>query len=204
MNIYRYTLNSKTHSQYKYLRNIDFGKRESHLNYSNFRLLSDVSRRYLGTSTEKMADFDYSQLLDADLIILVGASYIGDNVGEYLEYTDAFTEPRYKRYQDMVLPTSVFGDSFLTAGTFLNIPTLFVGTRDVNEIENYGKYLSKFPYFIISHHDSIMGTLTEINLKKDAEVFIIATDKHHHDVKHTNIVLKQVEKELRLYARETD
>lgn len=204
MNIYRYTLNSKTHSQYKYLRNIDFGERESHLNYSNFRLLSDVSRRYLGTSTEKMADFDYSQLLDADLIILVGASYIGDNVGKYLEYTDAFTELRYKCYQNMVLPTSVFGDSFLTAGTFLNIPTLFVGTSDVNEIENYGKYLSKFPYFIISHRDSIMGTLTEINLKKDAKVFIITTDKHHHDVKHTNIVLKQVEKELRLYARETD
>ena len=204
MNIYRYTLNQKSHSQYKYLRNIDFGERESHLNYNNFRLLSDVSRRYLGTSTEKMADFDYSQLLDADLIILVGASYVGDNVKCNPIYTDEFTEPRYKRYQDMILPTSVFGDSFLTVGTFLNIPTLFVGTRDVNEIENYGKYLSKFPYFIVSHPDSIMGVLTEINLKKDAEVFIIATDKHHHDTKHTNIVLKQVEKELKLYAHEID
>lgn len=204
MNIYRYTLNSNSHSQYKYLKNIDFEDREDNRNYSNFRLLSDVSRRYLGTSTEKMVDFDYSQLLDADLIILVGASYIGDNVEENSEYLDVFTEPRYKRYQDMILPTSVFGDSFLTAGTFLNIPTLFVGTRDVNEIENYGKYLSKFPYFIISHRDSIIGTLTEINLKKDAEVFLIAVDKHHHDVKHTNIVLKQIEKELKLYAREID
>lgn len=204
MNIYRYTLNSKTHSQYKYLKDIDFADRENHLNYSDFRLLSDVSRKYLGTSSTKMANFNYAQLLGADLIILVGASYIGDNVEENSEYLDVFTEPRYKRYQDMVLPTSVFGDSFLIAGTFLNIPTLFVGTRDVNEIENYGKYLSKFPYFIISYRDSIMGTLTEINLKKDAEVFIIATDKHHHDTKHTNIVLKQVEKELRLYARETD
>ena len=204
MNIYKYTLNSKSHSQYKYLKVLDFGDREDNNNYSNFRLLSDVSRNYLGTSTEKMAEFDYSNLLDADLIILVGASYIGDNVEENFEYLDKLIEPRYKRYQDMILPTSVFGDSFLTASTFLNIPTLFVGTRDVNEIENYGKYLSKFPYFIISYRDSIMGTLTEINLKKDAEVFIIATDKHHHDTKHTNIVLKQVEKELRLYARFID
>lgn len=104
----------------------------------------------------------------------------------------------------MILPTSVFGDTFLTVGTFLNIPTLFVGTRDVEDIEKYGKYHSKFPYYIVSHHDSIMGVLTEINLKKDAEVFLIAVDKYHHDIKHTNIVLKQVEKELKLYAREID
>ena len=204
MNIYRYTLNSKSHSQYKYLKALDFGDREDNNNYSNFRLLSDVSRNYLGTSTEKAADFDYTQLLDADLIILVGASYIGENVKENFEYLDVFTEPRYKRYQDMILPTSVFGDTFLTAGTFLDIPTLFVGTGYVDSIEKYGKSIAKPPYYIISHRDSIMGVLTEINLKKDAEVFIIATDKHHHDTKHTNIVLKQVEKELKLYAREID
>lgn len=204
MNIYRYTLNSKAHSQYKYLKALDFGDREDNSNYSNFRLLSDVSRNYLGTSTEKMAKFDYSHLLDADLIILVGASYIGNNVEENFEYLDELIEPRYKRYQDMILPTSVFGDTFLTAGIFLDIPTLFVGTRDVDAIEKYGKSITKPPYYIISHRDSIMGVLTEINLKKDAEVFIIATDKHHHDTKHTNIVLKQVEKELKLYARFID
>lgn len=204
MNIYRYTLNQKSHSQYKYLKNIDFGEREDNSNYSDFRLLSDVSRKYLGTSTEKMADFNYSHLLSADLIILVGASYIGDNAEVYIRCNNDFIEPRHRRYQDMMLPTSVFGDAFLTAGTFLNIPTLFVGTRDVNEIESYGKYHSKFPYYIVSHHDSIMDVLNEINLKKDAEVFIIATDKHHHDTKHTNIVLKQVEKELKLYARYID
>lgn len=115
MNIYRYTLNSKSHSKYKYLKALDFGDRENNNNYSNFRLLSDVSRNYLGTSTEKTANFDYSHLLDADLIILVGASYIGDNVDGYLDCSDIFTEPRYKRYQDMILPTSVFGDTFLTA-----------------------------------------------------------------------------------------
>lgn len=167
-------------------------------------MLSDVSRNYLGTSTQKAANFDYSHLLSADLIILVGASYIGDNVGDYLDCSDIFTEPRYKRYQDMILPTSVFGDTFLTVGTFLNIPTLFVGTSYVDSIEKYGKSIAKSPYYIVSHHNSIMGVLTEINLKKDAEVFIIATDKHHHDTKHTNIVLKQVEKELKLYAREID
>ena len=204
MNIYRYTLNSNSHSQYKYLKALDFIDREDNNNYSNFRLLSDVSRNYLGTSTQKAANFDYSQLLDADLIILVGASYIGDNVEGYLDCSDIFTEPRYKRYQDMILPTSVFGDTFLTAGIFLDIPTLFVGTRDVDTIEKYSKYRSKFPYYIVSHRDSIMGVLTEINLKKDAEVFLIAVDKHHHDVKHTNIVLKQVEKELKLYARMID
>lgn len=204
MNIYRYTLNSKSHSQYKYLKPLDFGDREDNNNYSNFRLLSDVSRNYLGTSTEKATNFDYSHLLDADLVILVGASYIGDNVEENFEYLDELTEPRYKRYQDMILPTSVFGDSFLTAGIFLDIPTLFVGTGHVDAIENYGKSIVKPPYYIISYRDSIMGVLTEINLKKDAEVFIIATDKHHHDTKYTNIVLKQVEKELKLYAREID
>ena len=204
MNIYRYTLNGNSHTQYKYLKTIDFGDREDNSNYSNFRLLSDVSRNYLGTSTEKATDFDYAQLLDADLIILVGASYIGDNVGDYLDCSDIFTEPRYKRYQDMILPTSVFGDSFLTAGIFLDIPTLFVGTRDVDTIEKYGKYHFKFPYYIVSRRDSIMGVLTEINLKKDAEVFLIAVDKRHPDTKHTNIVLKQVEKELKLYAREID
>jgi len=204
MNIYRYTLNSKLHSQYKYLKALDFGDREDNNNYSNFRLLSDVSRNYLGTSTEKAADFDYAQLLDADLIILVSASYIGDNVDGYLDCSDIFTEPRYKRYQDMILPTSVFGDTFLTAGTFLDIPTLFVGTSYVDSIEKYGKSIAKSPYYIVSHRDSIMGVLTEINLKKDAEVFIIVTDKHHHDTKHTNIVLKQVEKELKLYARMID
>lgn len=204
MNIYRYTLNSKTHSQYKYFKDIDFADRENHLNYSDFRLLSDVSRKYLGTSSTKMANFNYAQLLGADLIILVGASYIGDNIEENSEYLDVFTEPRYKHYQDMILPTSVFGDSFLTAGTFLDIPTLFVGTKYVYEIEKYGKSIAKPPYYIISHLDSIMGVLTEINLKKDAEVFIIATDKSHLDTKHTNIVLKQVEKELKLYARFID
>lgn len=204
MNIYRYTLNSNSHSQYKYLKALDFEDREDNSNYSNFRLLSDVSRNYLGTSTEKAADFDYAQLLDADLIILVSASYIGDNVDGYLDCSDIFTEPRYKRYQDMILPTSVFGDTFLTAGIFLDIPTLFVGTSYVDSIEKYGKSIAKSPYYIISHRDSIMGVLTEINLKKDAEVFIIATDKYHHDTKHTNIVLKQVEKELKLYARMID
>ena len=204
MNIYRYTLNSKSHSQYKYLKALDFGDREDNNNYSNFRLLSDVSRNYLGTSTEKAADFDYAQLLDADLIILVSASYIGDNVDGYLDCSDIFTEPRYKRYQDMILPTSVFGDTFLTAGTFLDIPTLFVGTSYVDSIEKYGKSIAKSPYYIVSHRDSIMGVLTEINLKKDAEVFLIAVDKHHHGTKHTNIVLKQVEKELKLYARMID
>lgn len=204
MNIYKYTLNSKSHSQYKYLKALDFGDREDNRNYSNFRLLSDVSRNYLGTSTQKAANFDYSYLLSADLIILVGASYIGDNVGDCLDCSDIFIEPRYKRYQDMILPTSVFGDTFLTAGTFLNIPTLFIGTRDVEDIEKYGKYYSKFPYYIVSHRDSIMGVITEINLNKDAEVFIIATDKNHLDTKHTNIVLKQVEKELKLYARMID
>lgn len=134
-------------------------------------------------------DINYSDLLKYDTIISI---------------SDIFTKPRYKRYQDMVLPTSVFGDSFLTAGIFLDIPTLFVGTRDVDTIEKYGKYRFKFPYYIISHRDSIMGVLTEINLKKDAEVFLVAVDKHHHDTKHTNIVLKQVEKELKLYAREID
>ena len=204
MNIYRYTLNSKSHSKYKYLKALDFGDREDNRNYSNFRLLSDVSRNYLGTSTQKAADFDYAQLLDVDLIILVGASHIGDNVGDCLDCSDIFTEPRYKRYQNMILPTSVFGDSFLTAGTFLDIPTLFVGTSDVDAIEKYSKSIAKPPYYIISHHDSIMGVLTKINLKKDAEIFLIAVDKHHHDTKHTNIVLKQVEKELKLYARTID
>lgn len=199
MNIYRYTLNRDSHSQYKYLKAIEFSNRENH-NYSNFQLLSDVSRKYLGTITDKISNFDYSQLLSADLIILVGASYVGNSVGEYQQYINDFTEPRYTRYQEMILPTSVFGDAFLTVGTFLNIPTLFVGTKDVNDIENYGEYIAKPPYYIISHRDSIMGVLTEINLKKDAEVFIIATDKHHHDTKHTNIVLKKVEKELKLYG----
>lgn len=204
MNIYRYTLNRESHSQYRYLKEIDFGERANPLNYDNFRLLSDVSRKYLRTNTKKMTNFDYSQLISADLIILVGDTYVGDNVEENFEYLDTFTEPRYKHYQDMILPTSVFGDSFLTAGTFLNIPTLFVGTKYVNEIEKYSKSIAKPPYYIISHLDSIMGVLTEINLKKDAEVFIIATDKNHLDAKHTNIVLKQVEKELKLYAREID
>lgn len=199
MNIYRYTLNRDSHSQYKYLKTIDFDKRKDNINYSNFRLLSDVSRKYLGTSTEKIVDFDFSQLLSADLIILVGATYVGDNVEENM-YLDVLPEPRYKPYEDMIIPTSVFGDSFLIAGTFLNIPVLFVGTKDVNKIENYGKYLSKFPYFIISYHDSIMGVLNEITLKKDAKVFIIATDKHQHDIKHTNTVLKKVEKELKCYG----
>lgn len=71
MNIYRYTLNSKSHFQYKYLKPLDFGDREDNNNYSNFRLLSDVSRNYLGTSTEKAADFGYTQLLDADLILIL-------------------------------------------------------------------------------------------------------------------------------------
>lgn len=204
MNIYRYTLNRDSHSQYKYLKAIDFSERENHFNYSDFRLLSDVSRKYLGTSTDKITSFNYSQLLSADLIILVGASYVGDSVGEYQQYINDFTEPRYTRYQEMILPISVFGDAFLTAGTFLNIPTLFVGTKDVNDIENYGEYIAKPPYYIVSHRDSIMGVLTEINLKKDAEVFIIATDKHHHDTKHTNIVLKKVEKELKLYGCSVD
>ena len=204
MNIYRYTLNSNSHSQYKYLKALDFIDREDNNNYSNFRLLSDVSRNYLGTSTQKAANFDYAQLLSADLIILVGATYVGDNVEENFEYLDTFTEPRCKHYQNMILPTSVFGDSFLTVGTFLDIPTVFVGTRDVEDIEKYGKSIAKPPYYIVSHRDSIMGVLTEINLKKDAEVFLIATDKHHIDTKHTNIVLKQVEKELKLYAREID
>ena len=204
MNIYRYTLNRDSHSQYKYLKAIDFSNRENHLNYSDFQLLSDVSRKYLGTSTDKITSFNYSQLLSANLIILVGASYVGDSVGEYQQYINDFTEPRYKRYQEMIIPTSVFGDAFLTTGTFLNILTLFVGTRDVNDIENYGKHIANPPYYIISHHDSIMGVLTEINLKKDAKVFLIATDKHHHDTKDTNIVLKQVEKELKLYARMID
>lgn len=204
MNIYRYTLNSKSHSKYKYLKALDFGDREDNNNYSSFRLLSDVSRNYLGTSTQKAANFDYSHLLDADLIILVGASYIGGNVGDCLDCSDIFTEPRYKRYQDMILPTSVFGDTFLTAGIFLDIPTLFVGTSYVDAIEKYGKSIDKPPYYIVSHRDSIMGVITEINLKNDAEVFLIAVDKYHHDIKHTNIVLKQVEKELKLYAREID
>ena len=203
MNIYRYTLNSKSHSKYKYLKALDFGDREDNNNYSNFRLLSDVSRNYLGTSTQKTANFDYAQLLSADLIILVGATYVGDNVIDCMEYTDNFNN-LHKRYQNMILPTSVFGDSFLTAGTFLDIPTVFVGTMDVEDIEKYGKSIAKPPYYIVSHRDSIMGVLTEINLKKDAEVFLIATDKHHIDTKHTNIVLKQVEKELNLYAREID
>ena len=203
MNIYRYTLNSDSHSQYKYLKALDFGDREDNNNYSNFRLLSDVSRNYLDTSTQKAANFDYAQLLSADLIILVGATYVGDNVIDCMEYTDNFNN-LHKRYQDMILPTSVFGDSFLTAGTFLDIPTLFVGTMDVEDIEKYGKSIAKPPYYIVSHRDSIMGVLTEINLKKDAEVFLIATDKHHIDTKHTNIVLKQVEKELNLYARMID
>ena len=204
MNIYRYTLNQKSHSQYKYLKAIDFSKRENHLNYSDFRLLSDVSRKYLGTSTDKITSFNYSQLLNADLIILVGASYVGDSVGEYQQYINDFTEPRYTRYQEMILPTSVFGDAFLTAGTFLNIPTLFVGTKGVNDIENYGEYVAKPPYYIISYCDSIMGILTEINLKKDAKVFIIATAKHHHDTKHTNTVLKKIEKELKCYGCSID
>lgn len=198
MNIYRYTLNQKSHSQCKYLKNIDFSEREDNSNYSDFQLLSDVSRKYLGTSIEKITNFNYSQLLNADLIILVGAPYIGDNAQNYLYPIDVI-EPRYKRYQDMILPTSVFGDAFLTAGIFLNIPTLFVGTKDVNDIENYGKYHSKFPYFIVSHYDSIMGVLNEINLKKDAKVFIIATDKQHYDTTCTNNVLKKIEKELKLY-----
>ena len=204
MNIYRYTLNRDSHSQYKYLKSINFGERENHLNYSDFRLLCDVSRKYLGTSTNKIVSFNYSQLLSADLIILVGASYVGDSVGEYQQYINDFTEPRYKRYQEIILPTSVFGDAFLIVGTFLNIPTLFVGTRDVNDIENYGKHIANPPYYIISHHDSIMGVLTEINLKKDAKVFIIATDKHRHDTKYTNTVLKKVEKELKLYECSID
>ena len=203
MNIYRYTLNSDSHSQYKYLKALDFGDREDNNNYSNFRLLSDVSRNYLDTSTQKAANFDYAQLLSADLIILVGATYVGDNVIDCMEYTDNFNN-LHKRYQDMILPTSVFGDSFLTVGTFLDIPTVFVGTMDVEDIEKYGKSIAKPPYYIVSHRDSIMGVLTEINLKKDAEVFLIATDKHHIDTKHTNIVLKQVEKELNLYARMID
>ena len=204
MNIYRYTLNRDSHSQYKYLKTIDFNDRKNPLNYSDFRLLSGVSKKYLGTSTDKIADFNYSQLLNADLIILVGASYTGDNVGEYQQYINDFIEPSYKRYQDMILPTSVFGDSFFIAGTFLNIPTLFVGTNHTNDIENYGEDATKPPYYIIPYHDSIMSVLTEINLKKDAEVFIIATDKHHHDTKHTNTVLKKVEKELKCYGCSVD
>lgn len=104
----------------------------------------------------------------------------------------------------MILPTSVFGDAFLTVGTFLNIPTLFVGTNYTNDIENYGEYVTKPSYYIIPYYDSIISVLTEINLKKDAEVFIIATNKHHHDTKHTNIVLKKVEKELKLYGCSVD
>lgn len=204
MNIYRYTLNRESHSRYEYLKDINFSERENYHDYNDFRLLSEVSKNYFGTSTDKLVKFNFSELINADLIILVGESYIGDNVEENFEYLDTFTESRYKRYQDMILPSSVFGDSFLTAGTFLDIPTLFVGTKYVYEIEKYGKSIAKPPYYIISHLDSIMGVLTEINLKKDAEVFIIATDKNHLDTKHTNIVLKQVEKELKLYAREID
>lgn len=69
---------------------------------------------------------------------------------------------------------------------------------------NYGEDVTKPPYYIIPYHDSIMSVLTEINLKKDAEVFIIATDKHHYDTKHTNTVLKKVEKELKCYGCSVD
>ena len=204
MNIYRYTLNRESHSQYKYLKNIDFGDREDNHDYSNFRLLSEISRNYFGTSTEKMANFDFSKLVNADLVILVGAPYIGDNVEEGLEYVNEFIKPSYKRYQDMILPTSVFGDAFLLTSTFLNIPTLFVGITDADSINKYRKYVSKPPYYIVSYPDSIMGVLNKINPKKDANVFIIATDKVNYNTKLVNSTLKQVEKELKLYACKID
>lgn len=204
MNIYRYILNRESHSRYEYLKDIDFSERENYHDYNDFRLLSEVSKNYFGTSTDKLVKFNFSELINADLIILVGESYIGDNVEENFEYLDTFTESRYKRYQDMILPNSVFGDSFLISGIFLEIPTIFVATKHQYEVSKYGNFVSKPPYYIVSHQNSIMSILKEINLKKDAEIFIIATDKSGYSVKLTNSVLKQVEKELKLYAREID
>ena len=204
MNIYRYTLNRKSHSRYNYLKDIDFSERENYHDYNDFRLLSEVSKNYFGTSTDKLVKFNFSELINADLIILVGESYIGDNVEENFEYLDTLTESRYKRYQDMILPNSVFGDSFLISGTFLEILTIFVATKHQYEVSKYGNFVSKPPYYIVFHQNSIMSILKEINLKKDAEVFIIATDKSGYSVKLTNSVLKHVEKELKLYAREID
>lgn len=203
MNIYRYTLNRESHSRYEYLKDIDFSKRENYHEYNDYRLLSEVSKNYFGTSTDKLAKFNFSKLMNADLIILVGMSYVGDNVEDDSEYYNEFL-PRYKRYQDMILPTSVFGDSFLLTSIFLEIPTIFVGTRHSYEIARYGNFVSKPPYYIVSHQDSIMGALKDINLKKDAEVFIIVTDKNHCNIQQINTTLKQVEKELKLYAREID
>lgn len=203
MNIYRYTLNRESHSRYEYLKDIDFSERENYHDYDDYRLLSEVSKNYFGTHTDKIVKFDFSKLMNADLIIFVGESYVGDNVEDGSECYTEFL-PKYKRYQDTILPNSVFGDSFLVAGTFLNIPTLFVGTTGINSILNYSNFVSKPPYYIVSRQDSIMGVLREINLKKDAEVFIIATDKSGYSVKLTNSVLKQIEKELKLYAREID
>ena len=203
MNIYRYTINKESHSRYTYLKNIDFGNRENYHDYNDYRLLSEVSKNYFGTSTDKIAKFDFSKLMNADLIILVGESYVGDNVEDGSEYYTEFL-PKYKRYQDTILPNSVFGDSFLVASTFLEIPTIFVGTRHPHKISRYGNFVSKPPYYIVSYQDSIMGVLKEINLKKDAEVFIIATDKSGYSVKLINSTLKQVEKELKLYAHEID
>jgi hypothetical protein len=203
MNIYRYTLNRESHSRYNYLKDIDFSERENYHNYNDFRLLSELSKNYFGTSTDKLVKFNFQELMNADLIILVGESYVGDNVEDDSEYYKE-TFPRYKYYQDIILPTSVFGDSFLLTGTFLEIPTIFVATKHSYEITRYGNFVSKPPYYIVSHKDSIMDALKDINLKKDAKVFIIATDKSGYSVKLTNSVLKQVEKELKLYAHMID
>lgn len=201
MNIYRYTLNRESHSRYTCLKDIDFSERENYRDYSNYRLLFEVSKNYFGISANKLVKFDFPKLINADLIILVGESYVSDNVEDGLKYYSEFLL-RYKRYQDMILPANVFSDSFLLISNFLEIPTIFVGIKHVHEITKYGNFVSKPPYYIVSHQDSIMGVLNEINLKKDAEVFIIATDNSMYPVKLTNSVLKQVEKELKLYARE--
>lgn len=139
---------------------------------------------YLGTVTDRAIITDYSDLMNYDAFVIMSEAHLKPN--------------------GQVIFNAMLGHPFRHIAECLDIPTLFVGTRDVDTIEKYGKYRFKFPYYIVSHRDSIMGVLTEINLKKDAEVFLIAVDKHHHDTKHTNLVLKQVEKELKLYAREID
>lgn len=136
-------------------------------------IIAEACETLFGNVAAYAITFDYSTILEYDIVIYIGKTYVGDNI--HTTFPNTFKASDELSWFDKIFPATFNADIFNAICHCMEIPFIFISSD--NEISTeVAKSYSGNNYYILTSPYELQHTLRKLNISKNAKVLLLALD----------------------------